>query len=45
MVKFVLQTKLMENPKVVFYYKGDDTAVDALNAEISMDISEAKEND
>lgn len=45
MEKFVLLTKLIENPNVVFYYKGDEVEVDALNAEISMDISEAKEFD
>lgn len=45
MEKFVLQTKLIENPNVVFYYKGDVTIVDALNTEVAMDISEAKEFD
>lgn len=45
MEKFVLLTKLIENPNVVFYYKGDDTMVDALNAEVAIDISEAKEFD
>ena len=45
MEKFVLLTKLIENPKVVFYYKGDVTIVDALNTEVAMDISEAREFD
>ena len=45
MEKFVLLTKLIENPKVVFYYKGDEAAVDALSSEVAMDISEAKEFD
>lgn len=45
MEKFVLLTKLIENPKVVFYYKGDVTMVDALNTEVALDISEAKEYD
>lgn len=43
MEKFVLLTKLIENPKVVFYYKGDVTMVDALNTEVALDIFEAKE--
>lgn len=45
MKKFVLLTKLVENPNVVFYYKGDVTTTDALNSEVVMDISEAKELD
>lgn len=45
MEKFVLITKLIENPKVVFYYKGDVKVVNALNTEVAMDISEAKELD
>ena len=45
MEKFVLLTKLIENPNVVFYYKGDVTMVNALNTEVAMDISEAKEFD
>ena len=45
MEKFVLLTKLLENLNVVFYYKGDEAAVDALSSEVAMDISEAKEFD
>lgn len=45
MEKYVLLTKLIEKPNVVFYYKGDDTMVDALNTEVAIDISEAKEFD
>ena len=45
MDKFVLLTKLIENPNVVFYYKGDVTMVNALNTEVAMVISEAKEFD
>lgn len=43
MEKFVLLTKLIEKPNVVFYYKGDVTTTDALNSEVAMDIFEAKE--
>ena len=43
MEKFVLLTKLIESPNVIFYYKGDVTMVEALNAEVAMEISEAKE--
>ena len=45
MEKFVLITKLIENPNVVFYYKGDVTMDDALNTEVALDVSEAKEYD
>lgn len=45
MEKFVLLTKLIENLNVVFYFKGDEAAVDALSSKVAMDISEAKEFD
>lgn len=45
MEKFVLLTKLIVKPNVIFYYKGDVIMVDTLNTEVSMDISEAKEFD
>ena len=43
MERYIIKTRLIENPNVIFYFKGKENEESpALNSEIALDISKAK---